>query len=64
VGDVSQLRFAVVSCNNFEGGYFNAFGRIADRGDLDAVIHLGDYIYEQAEGLYGAPALITGRSGR
>ena len=61
VGDVSQLRFAVVSCNNFEGGYFNAFGRIADRGDLDAVIHLGDYIYEQAEGLYGAPSLITGK---
>ncbi len=59
VGDVSQLRFAVVSCNNFEGGYFNAFGRIAGRSDLDAVIHLGDYIYEQAQGLYGAPSLIT-----
>ena len=48
-----QLRFAVVSCNNYEAGYFNAFGRIADRSDLDAVIHLGDYIYEYGNGVYG-----------
>ncbi len=58
-GDVSHLRFAVVSCNNYEGGYFSAFGRIADRSDLDAVVHLGDYIYEQAEGQYGAKSLLT-----
>lgn len=41
-----QLRFAVVSCNSYQGGYFNAFGRIAEKQDLDAVIHLGDFIYE------------------
>jgi len=41
-----ELRFAVVSCANYEGGYFNAYGKIAERNDLDAVIHLGDYIYE------------------
>jgi phosphodiesterase/alkaline phosphatase D-like protein len=52
-GDASRLRFAVVSCNNYEGGYFSAFGRIADRNDLDAVIHLGDYIYEYGPGDYG-----------
>jgi alkaline phosphatase D len=45
-GPVSNLRFAVVSCNNYEDGYFSAYGRIADRNDIDAVIHLGDYIYE------------------
>lgn len=44
-----KLRFAVVSCNNFEGGYFNAYRLIANRNDIDAVLHLGDYIYE-----YGA----------
>ena len=27
-------------------GYFNTYGRIADRADLDFVLHLGDYIYE------------------
>lgn len=45
-GPVSNLRFAVVSCSNYEDGYFSAYGRVADRNDLDAVIHLGDYIYE------------------
>lgn len=45
-GVTNHLRFAVVSCNNYEAGFFNAFDRIADRNDLDAVIHLGDYIYE------------------
>ncbi len=43
------VRLAVVSCNNYEAGYFNGFARIAEIEDLDAVIHLGDYIYE-----YGA----------
>jgi len=27
--------------------------RMADRNNLDAVIHLGDYIYEHATGVYG-----------
>ncbi len=44
--DPDQLRFAVVSCADYQSGYFNAFGDIARRNDLDAVIHLGDYIYE------------------
>jgi alkaline phosphatase D len=44
--EVKNLRFAVVSCSNYEDGYFSAYGRIADRNDIDAVIHLGDYIYE------------------
>jgi len=41
-----QLQFAVVSCNNYQHGYFNAYRLIANRADIDAVIHLGDYIYE------------------
>lgn len=48
-----SLKFAVVSCNNFESGYFNAFYDIAKRSDIDAVIHLGDYIYEYSRGNYG-----------
>ncbi|NJN76963.1 MAG: phosphodiesterase [Saprospiraceae bacterium] len=51
--DSQRLRFAVISCNNFQNGYFNAFRMIANRHDLDAVIHLGDYIYEYKEGGYG-----------
>lgn len=47
-----HLRLAVVSCSNYPHGYFNAYRRIAYRPDLDAVIHLGDYIYEYAQGEY------------
>lgn len=48
-----SLQFAVVSCSNWEWGYFNAYDKIADRPILDAVIHLGDYIYEYGVGIYG-----------
>ena len=41
-----RLRFGVASCSHYAQGYFNAYGRLADRNDLEAVIHLGDYIYE------------------
>lgn len=50
--DSNHLRFAVVSCNNYQHGYFNAFRAISNQPDLDAVIHLGDYIYETGEGVY------------
>ena len=46
VGNVDQLRFAVVSCSNYPVGYFNVYEKIYERNDIDAVIHLGDYIYE------------------
>lgn len=45
-GDCSHLRFAVCCCAKYTAGYFNAYGRIAARSDLDFVLHLGDYIYE------------------
>ena len=41
-----EIKLAIVSCSNYEWGYFNAYGRIAEKKDLDAVLHLGDYIYE------------------
>ena len=50
-----QLRFATVSCSNLQSGYFNPYDRISERieNDIDAVIHLGDYIYEYGPGTYG-----------
>lgn len=54
---VDHLRFAVVSCSNYEAGFFNAYNGIANRNDLDAVIHLGDYIYEYEAGVYGDSTL-------
>jgi alkaline phosphatase D len=53
MGSVDRLRLAVASCSNFPFGFFNAYRMIAQRNDLDAVVHLGDYIYEYAEGEYG-----------
>lgn len=51
-GSIDLARFAVVSCSNYPAGYFHAYGEIARRDDLDAVIHLGDYIYEYGLGEY------------
>ncbi|TQM31857.1 alkaline phosphatase D family protein [Nocardia bhagyanarayanae] len=48
-----RLRFGVVSCSNWEAGYFAAYRHLADRSDLDAIIHLGDYLYEYGRGKYG-----------
>ncbi len=50
---VQRLRLAVVSCSNVPAGYFNVYRRIAERADLDLVLHLGDYLYEYASGQYG-----------
>ena len=48
------VRFGVVSCSNWEAGYFSAYRHLAARADLDAVLHLGDYIYEYPSGGYAA----------
>jgi alkaline phosphatase D len=45
-GDSDNLRMVVISCSSLYSGYFNAYRKIAERRDLDAVIHVGDYIYE------------------
>jgi alkaline phosphatase D len=41
----AKLRFAYASCQRFESGYFSAYHHMA-REQLDAVVFLGDYIYE------------------
>lgn len=46
-------RLATVSCSNLPAGLFNVYALIARRADLDAVLHLGDYIYEYANATYG-----------
>jgi alkaline phosphatase D len=51
-GSLEAAKFAVVSCANYPYGYFHAYREIANRDDLDAVIHLGDYIYEYGMGEY------------
>jgi alkaline phosphatase D len=45
-GRVDQVALAVLSCANYPAGYFNVYRELANTGGLDAVVHLGDYIYE------------------
>lgn len=56
VGDVDSLRFAVVSCANLEAGYFNVYRILNERNDFDAVLMLGDYLYEYETGGYSPNA--------
>jgi len=52
--DDEPMRFGLVSCSNYEYGYFTPYKNLADRNDVDAIIHLGDYIYEYEVGGYSA----------
>lgn len=54
-GALTDLVLAVASCSLHPAGYFNAYGAIAALERVDAVVHLGDYIYEygSAPGEYG-----------
>ena len=51
-GPLDAARFAVVSCSNHPYGHFHVYRDIAEDAELDAVIHLGDYIYEYGMGGY------------
>jgi alkaline phosphatase D len=50
---LKDYRVAVVSCANWPFGFFNAYREVSKRKDLDAVINLGDYIYEYGVTGYG-----------
>ena len=58
--DVARLRLGMVSCSNWTGGFFSAYRYLAQRDDLDLVVHLGDYLYEygNTDGRYGPDSLI------
>lgn len=52
VGEVSRFGIALFSCANMPFGWFNAYGHAAARGDLDLIVHVGDYYYEYDYGHY------------
>jgi alkaline phosphatase D len=53
LGRVERVRIAQVCCANYPSGFFNVYRRVAEREDLDVVLHVGDYIYEFENGVYG-----------
>jgi alkaline phosphatase D len=56
-GAVERMRFAIASCSNYPTGYFNVYGALAQT-DLDLVVHLGDYIYESDDLVFGDSTLL------
>ena len=48
------VRFALCSCANWNAGYYAAYRFIADEENLDAVIFVGDYIYEYGPNIGGS----------
>ena len=51
---VIAVKLAVFSCSNYPAGYFHVYAKAAEITELDAVIHLGDYIYEYGENGYAS----------
>ncbi|KAJ2901820.1 alkaline phosphatase [Zalerion maritima] len=49
----TTVKLAVYSCSNYPFGFFNAYGNPVRKDSVDYVVHLGDYIYEYANGHYG-----------
>lgn len=47
-GSDEAPKFAVLSCQDFDGKYFHLL-RHAAQQNLDFVVHLGDYVYETAD---------------
>jgi len=43
--DCPRMRFALASCQDMRTGYFSAYADMLEQ-ELDCVIHVGDYIYE------------------
>lgn len=46
-----RIRFAILTCQDYQNGYFSAYSHIADE-DVDFLVHVGDFIYESAAGHY------------
>jgi alkaline phosphatase D len=60
-GVAEAATFAVVSCSNYPAGFFNVYREVANQ-EVDAVLHLGDYIYEyDSTGYASEHAVALGR---
>lgn len=49
-GPTADVVLVAAACQSFTGGLFNAWDAVARLDRVDAVIHLGDYIYEHGPG--------------
>ena len=51
---MQPLTMCFASCAQYEHGHFTAYRRLAE-DEPDLVLHLGDYLYEEAAGTFVAP---------
>jgi len=51
--ETDNIRLGIASCSNLPAGFFGAYSLLAQQQDLNAIVHLGDYTYEYANGTYG-----------
>ena len=63
-GPTADAVLAVVCCQHYQYGLFNAYDAIARLPRLDAVVHLGDYIYEDAADASAHAEALGDRLGR
>jgi alkaline phosphatase D len=56
------VRLALCSCAKYTAGFFNVYARIAEREDVDYVVHVGDYIYEYGHEDPKSPGPAIGRA--
>ena len=52
--DPEEISFGLLSCQDYQNGYYGAYHHVAE-ADVDYVLHLGDFIYESADGDYLGP---------
>jgi alkaline phosphatase D len=61
LGSVDSVKLAAVSCANYPAGYFHVYREVAN-GNYDAIVHLGDYLYEyHSTGYASQDAVALGR---
>ncbi|CAM2009533.1 alkaline phosphatase D family protein [Acanthopleuribacter pedis] len=58
--DNADVKFAFMSCQDYRGRWYNTLQYLSTIGDVDFVVHLGDYIYETT-GQFDAPDDLGGR---
>jgi len=56
-----RMRLAFASCQHFEQGFYTAWEHLAGE-DLDFVIHLGDYVYEDGASPEGPRQHVSGET--
>ena len=49
--EIDSISFAVVTCQDFQNGYYGAYAHIAEE-EVDFLLHVGDFVYESAEGQF------------